>query len=171
MSSLRSYLMEITNEYGRVLSMYRALTNLNNACSSGEYEGVVKEALIESILVHSRNLVQFFKIVRGRRYKDVIYYLPYLRRGTAREFRKRVSACPGYGDAQGIIRSVNKYVAHLTKDFAESGGKVIMDVNSVIVIVKLLCCVFSVFADYVDSRIVGDDVFNALRSIVGDCVK
>ena len=171
MSSLRSYLVEVVNEYGKVLGMYRALTNINNACNSGKYEGVIREALIESILMHSRNLIQFFKIVRGRRYKDVIYYLPYLRRGSAREFRRRVLACPGYGDAQGIIRSVNKYVAHLTRDFTESDGRVIMDVNSVTVIVKLLCCVFTVFADYVDSRIVGDDVFNALRSIVGDCVK
>ena len=171
MSSLRSYLMEIINEYSRVLSMYRALTNLGNACILAEYEGAVREALIESILMHSRNLIQFFKIVRGRRYKDVIYYLPYLRRGSAREFRRKVTACPSYEDAQRIIRDVNKYVAHLTREAAESGGKVALSMDSTTAVVKLLCCVFTVFVDYVDLRIVGDDVVNALRSVVSGCVK
>ena len=171
MSSLRSYLMEIINEYGRVLSMYRALTDLGSTCNLAEYEGVIKAALIESILMHSRNLIQFFKIVRGRRYKDVIYYLPYLRRGSAREFRRKVTACPGYEDAQRIIRDVNKYVAHLTREAIESGGKVALSMDSTTVVVKLLCCVFTVFVDYVDPRIVGNDVVNALRSVVNGCVK
>ncbi|WP_054854890.1 hypothetical protein [Vulcanisaeta sp. JCM 16161] len=119
MSSLRGYLIEVAREYERVLSMYRVLMNLGAVCDSGKYVGVIEAALIESILAHSRSLIQFFKIVRGRRYKDVTYYLPYLKRGSAREFRRKVKACPGYEDAQRVIRDVNKYVLHLTRETAE----------------------------------------------------
>ncbi len=163
--------MEVINEYDKVLYMYRALINLSEACGSSEYADIIKVALIESILTRSRNLIQFFKIVRGRRYKDVIYYLPYLRRGIAREFRRRVRSCPGYENAQRIIREVNKYVVHLTRETIESGSKEALDVNGVTVIIRLLCCVFSVFIDCVDTRVVEDDVISDLRSLVNDCVK
>lgn len=123
MSSLRSYLIEVAREYERVLNMYRVLMNLGTACDSSEYVGIIETALIESVLAHSRSLIQFFKIVRGRRYKDVVYYLPYLKRGSAREFRRRVRACPGYDDAQRIVRDVNKYVLHLTRDAVEPGDR------------------------------------------------
>ncbi|WP_054841848.1 hypothetical protein [Vulcanisaeta distributa] len=171
MSSLRSYLMEVIREYERILSMYRVLMNLGTACDSSEYVGVIEMALIESILTHSRSLIQFFKIVRGRRYKDVIYYLPYLKRGSAREFRRRVKECPGYDDAQRIIRDVNKYVLHLTRDAVESGDKSSVGRDGVTAVIKLLCCVFSVFVDYVDARVVGGDVVDSLRRLNGDCVK
>ncbi len=75
MSSLRSYLVEVIREYERVLGMYRVFMSLGTACGSSEYVGVLEAALVESILMHSRSLIQFFKIVKGRRYKDVIYYL------------------------------------------------------------------------------------------------
>ncbi len=65
MSLLRSYLGEVVSEYGRVLSMYGVLMRLNEVCGYGDYVGVVRTALIESIPTHSRNLIQFFKIVRG----------------------------------------------------------------------------------------------------------
>ncbi|MGC8608037.1 MAG: hypothetical protein ACP5GZ_07840 [Vulcanisaeta sp.] len=171
MSSLRSYLMEVIHEYERILSMYRVLMNLGAACDLSEYVDVIEAALIESVLAHYRSLIQFFKIVRGRRYKDVIYYLPYLKRGSAREFRRRVKECPGYEDVQRIIRDVNKYVLHLTREAAESGDRAAVGRDGVVAVIRLLCCVFSVFVDYVDARVVGVDVVNALRRLNGDCVK
>ncbi len=171
MSSLRSYLMEVIREYERVLSMYRVFMNLGTACNSSEYVSVIEAAIAESILMHSRSLIQFFKIVKGRRYKDVIYYLPYLKRGGAREFRRRVRACPGYDDAQGIIRDVNKYVLHLTREVAESSDRPVVGRDAMAAVVRLLCCVFSVFVDYVDVRVVGNDVVDVLGRLNGDCVK
>ncbi|WP_243680129.1 hypothetical protein [Vulcanisaeta souniana] len=104
MSSLRSYLLGVTREYEMVLSMYRALVNIGSACDSGEYVGVIGgAALVESILKRSRNLTRFFGIARDRRYKDVVYYLMYLRRGGAREFRRRVRACSGYEYTRGSL--------------------------------------------------------------------
>ncbi len=79
--------------------------------------------------------------------------------------------CPGYEDTQRIIRGVNKYVTHLTRESAESMGKAALGVGSAEVVVRLLCCVFAVFVDYVNPRVVGDDVVNALRSIVSGCIK
>ncbi|GAB6946863.1 hypothetical protein JCM16161A_09930 [Vulcanisaeta sp. JCM 16161] len=171
MSSLRGYLIEVAREYERVLSMYRVLMNLGAVCDSGKYVGVIEAALIESILAHSRSLIQFFKIVRGRRYKDVTYYLPYLKRGSAREFRRKVKACPGYEDAQRVIRDVNKYVLHLTRETAEPGDRASVGRDGVATVIRLLCCVFSVFVDYVDARVVGADVVDELRRLNGDCVK
>ncbi|WP_054853268.1 hypothetical protein [Vulcanisaeta distributa] len=171
MSSLRSYLIEVAREYERVLNMYRVLMNLGTACDSSEYVGIIETALIESVLAHSRSLIQFFKIVRGRRYKDVVYYLPYLKRGSAREFRRRVRACPGYDDAQRIVRDVNKYVLHLTRDAVEPGDRAAVGRDGVTAVIRLLCCVFSVFVDYVDARVVGGDVVDVLRRLNGDCVK
>ncbi|WP_243680130.1 hypothetical protein [Vulcanisaeta souniana] len=35
--------------------------------------------------------------------------------------------------------------------------------DGVVMVVGFLCCVFSVFTDYIDVRVVGDDVVDRLR--------